>query len=977
MSQLLTPKAPPEDSYSRNGRLIIIALIVAALPTAVLFAYLGFANNLQKLFVIPATLALSVLIDLWLLKLVRVGKSTLAAALVGAVFLINVLIAPFFVQGLGAVAAVAVIIVTLSIAWLAMPSKYSLIAIFAGIFSALAAFILDSALSGDRVRLPELEAYAPYIVALIAVLIFMIALREFNKLNLRVKIVLGVLVTSVVVVSALTLFGWNRANFVANSLASKFEKNAASQIETKMATTVQAEANKTDAVFADALRDLIVLADYRASLQKQNTVFSGGLYWDAKTRLVQLPAGQYGNAATDTASIFIPSTIVVDDATLNDLNVSVYLDFYAPHFLKSHPNAAAVYYISKTGANVYYPNINLAQNVPADFDSTKQPFYTSATPENNPQRKPRWTDVYQDHAGEGLIVTLSIPVYANDVFLGVMGLDLQIGKIAQGVANVQVGDGSYAFIVDQAGHILTMPEQGYSLYEITPEQTSAGLSPKLSVLAKGTPSLQEATAKMVNGETGVATVTLNNSNFYVAFTPLATPNYRLAVVAPANFTGQLTLENEIAQTIQSALQGLPIVLVLLFCGALVVGLWISQRTTQPLLHITEVVESRAAGDLFARVDIETQDEIGALASAFNSMADKLNLALLDAEGRVKERTSELEEANEKNVRRAAQFEAIARVAHTVSSSQTLEALLPQITEAISEQFGFYHIGVFLLDSRREYAVLVAANSAGGKKMLERNHRLRASETSIVGFATSVGQPRIALNVGLDAIHFNNPDLSETRSEIALPLRIGADIFGALDAQSKEENAFSQDDVNILSILADQVSVAIQNARSYQQTRDALVQAEAASLQLSGVQWKQFLSRQTVGGFNFDGVDVKKLTSADKSRPRSLSIPLTLRGARIGSINFNAPNNPNREWTNDEIAIAQAAAERASLALESARLLQEAQKRASKERAIGEASAKIGSLVNLESILQTAIQELGATLPGTDIAIQFTDTTFQK
>jgi hypothetical protein len=71
-------------------------------------------------------------------------------------------------------------------------------------------------------------------------------------------------------------------------------------------------------------------------------------------------------------------------------------------------------------------------------------------------------------------------------------------------------------------------------------------------------------------------------------------------------------------------------------------------------------------------------------------------------------------------------------------------------------------------------------------------------------------------------------------------------------------------------------------------------------------------------------------------------------------------------------MAQATAERTALAIETARLLEEAQKRASKERAIGQISAKIGSLVNIDNIVQTTIQELGDTLPGTDVAIQFTN-----
>jgi GAF domain-containing protein len=142
------------------------------------------------------------------------------------------------------------------------------------------------------------------------------------------------------------------------------------------------------------------------------------------------------------------------------------------------------------------------------------------------------------------------------------------------------------------------------------------------------------------------------------------------------------------------------------------------------------------------------------------------------------------------------------------------------------------------------------------------------------------------------------------------------------------------------------------------------------------QWTQFLNIQPVEGYYFDGVETKNLSAFDKERSHSLAIPLTLRGTRIGTIKLSSPDS-DRTWTEDEIAIAQATAERTSLALESARLLQEAQKRATKERTIGKISAKIGNLVNLENIVQTAIQELGNTLPGTEVVVQFTTDTPQK
>ena len=224
---------------------------------------------------------------------------------------------------------------------------------------------------------------------------------------------------------------------------------------------------------------------------------------------------------------------------------------------------------------------------------------------------------------------------------------------------------------------------------------------------------------------------------------------------------------------------------------------------------------------------------------------------------------------------------------------------------------------------------------------------------------------------LDSAYFNNPDLPDTRSEIALPLRIGTDIFGALDVQSTETNAFSQEDLSMLSILADLVSVAIQNARSYSPnpgsagTGRSLPPPKPAS-RTGGNSWQM----KPVERILFRRRGHKKLQPLPtNSRPHSLAVPLILRGTHIGTIKLSA-TDPNRMWTDDEIDIAKAAAERTTIALENARLLQEAQKRAAKERAIGEISAKIGSLNDLESLLQTTIQELGNTLPDTDIAIQF-------
>jgi len=391
------------------------------------------------------------------------------------------------------------------------------------------------------------------------------------------------------------------------------------------------------------------------------------------------------------------------------------------------------------------------------------------------------------------------------------------------------------------------------------------------------------------------------------------------------------------------------------------------QSVDPLLWIVDTAPIVIA--LFSGYAGRKQDILTKVKKQLRDRERELESTQVNLGKYVDERTAELEAANQRNKHRSAQFESIAQISRIISSIQTLSELLPQVTETISEQFNFYHVGLFLLDSNKEYAILVASNSEGGKKLLERNYRLLVGGSGIVGFVTNTGQPRIALDIGLDSAYLNIPDLPDTRSEITLPLRFGPSVFGALDVQSTEKNAFLQEDISILSILADQVGVAIQNARSYQQTQDALTQAQAASTQTSNQQWQQYLTQEPVDGYYFDGVDTKNLKKSDKQLDYSLEVPLMLRGTRIGAIKLSTSDS-KRKWTNDEIDMAQATAERTSIAVENARLLQEAEKRAAKERAIGDISTKIGSSSNLENILKTAIQALGYTLPGTDIAIQF-------
>jgi GAF domain-containing protein len=360
----------------------------------------------------------------------------------------------------------------------------------------------------------------------------------------------------------------------------------------------------------------------------------------------------------------------------------------------------------------------------------------------------------------------------------------------------------------------------------------------------------------------------------------------------------------------------------------------------------------------------------------------------ELENRVESRTAELAVSSAQATRRARQLQAVAEVARTIASLQDLDQLLGSIAGLISEQFGYYHVGIFLLDENREFATLRAANSEGGQRMLARGHQLRLEATSIVGYAAIFGKSRIASDVGGDSAYLSNPDLSETRSEVALPLIVGGRPIGILDVQSTAAGAFGLDDIEVLGTLAYQAAVAIENARLFGETRRALTEAQDAYQQFVGQAWSRFAQQRNATGYRSDGgraarlsspiqnpLVASALTSGDLStaeptakRGAAFALPIKLRDQVIGVLHIQAKDLA-REWTPDEMAIARAAAERAALALENARLLADSQKRAAKEKVISEATAHISSALNVENILHTTTNELARALGSAEIVLQ--------
>ena len=176
-------------------------------------------------------------------------------------------------------------------------------------------------------------------------------------------------------------------------------------------------------------------------------------------------------------------------------------------------------------------------------------------------------------------------------------------------------------------------------------------------------------------------------------------------------------------------------------------------------------------------------------------------------------------------RRATLLHAAARVAKSVATILDPDELLQRTVDIICDEFDFYYAGVFLLDETRQWAILRAGRGQAGAAMIAEGHKLAVGSNSMIGAATSLREARIALDVGEESVHFRNPHLPKTRSEMALPLVAGDEVIGALTVQSVEGEAFTQEDITTLQSMADQIAIAINNSRLHRQNQDLLRQAE--------------------------------------------------------------------------------------------------------------------------------------------------------
>jgi len=403
---------------------------------------------------------------------------------------------------------------------------------------------------------------------------------------------------------------------------------------------------------------------------------------------------------------------------------------------------------------------------------------------------------------------------------------------------------------------------------------------------------------------------------------------------------------------------------------LLIAFMLNQTITPAVRQMTVAAQGMLRGQNDLPMPATRGDELGSLSVALLELREQSQTLIQDLTRRIDERTRDVRITQE--------------ISRAATAQQDLQTLMDEVVNLIRDRFAaVYHAQIFLLDQDGDYAILRASTGEPGRKLLERGHRLQVGSVSVIGQVTQQGRIVIARDAGVSDIHRQNEFLPDTRAELAVPLQIGERIIGALDVQSKQSDSFDDDQVNTLQTLADQITIAIENTRLYENSQRILRDIELAQQRATRNAWQGYFNLQRADAITaqagthteYDFTTLRQEAMREKTiavgdmTPRNtvpIVLPLQIRDYVVGTIQWEIPR---ANFSQDRLLLAQAVTNRLSTSLENARLFYESRRSTERERIVNEIAARIAEQSDIQQILRTAVREVGQALQMPQVAIR--------
>jgi len=466
----------------------------------------------------------------------------------------------------------------------------------------------------------------------------------------------------------------------------------------------------------------------------------------------------------------------------------------------------------------------------------------------------------------------------------------------------------------------------------------------------------------IQQQSGVESYQINGTTYAGYYQELADTN-RFVIITEAPISiGQL-------ETTHFLLSTAPLLLFVI----IVIGIatYIGYRQiTLPLQRLENNIYTLQNGDYTSKVnDTNRDDEIGSLARTFMTTRQQIAELVDDLQERITVGVRDLDATRE--------------VSRFAATQRDLQLLMNNVVNLITDKFpNIYHAQIFLIDDDHVYAVLRASTGEAGQKLLKRGHRLGVGTVSVIGQVTEEGRVIAARDIAASDVHRKNEFLPETRSELAIPLSLGEEIIGALDVQSKESNTFDEAQISILQTMSDQIAIAIENARLYEESIQRLEEIATSNQQETARAWNTYMQarrRTNLGseyGINTDTdtddlgeVAIKTGETAigeiTTNNTVPFAVPIHFRGQVLGAAQWELPA---KDFDDEKILLAEELVNRLALSLDNARLFQESRRAVNRERIVNEITARLTEQSDIEDILQTAVREVGQALRVPQVSI---------